>query len=91
MQPYQEEYIASLKDISALRTRKHPGNLSFDEYLEEVFRDRMQAEQKIKRNMELLRGELFPVLDHIHNISEDKLQELREFADALLYENGRDA
>lgn len=91
MQPYQEEYIASLKDISALRTRKNPGNLSFDEYLEEVLRDRMRAEQKIKRNMELLRGELFPVLDHIHNAGEDKLQELQDFADALLSENNKDA
>lgn len=89
MQPYQEEYIANLKEISTLTVRKAPEGLPFEKYFQELLQDRLQVEQKIKRNMELLRQELFPILDHIHETDPATLQELQEFAGELLYGRGR--
>lgn len=84
MQPYQEEYIANLKDIAVLTARKKPGESSFAEYSAKIFQDGQQAEEKMKRNMELLRDEMFPVLDHMYEADEETLKELQEFAGKLL-------
>lgn len=86
MQPYQEEYIANLKDSAAHRTwkRKGQGEQSFEEWLERERKDRQRAEEKAKRNMELLRKGLFPVLDHIFEADRETLAELGEFAGQLL-------
>lgn len=84
MQFYQEEYITNLKDIAVLTARKKPENCSFEEYLEELLQAKQQAEQKVKRNMELLRNDLFPVLDHLLEASQDELTKLQEFAATLL-------
>lgn len=84
MQPYQEEYIANLKDIAVLTARKKPESRTFEEYCEHLLRNKEQAEQKMKRNMELLRGELFPALDHIYEAGEEELRDLQEFAGNLL-------
>lgn len=84
MQPYQEEYIANLKDIAVLTARKKPGESSFAEYSSKLFRNREQAEEKMKRNMELLRDDLFPVLDHMYEAGEETLNELQEFVGKLL-------
>ena len=56
MQPYQEEYIANLKDIAANTARKKPEGLSFEAYQAELSANRGQIEQKVMRNMELLKG-----------------------------------
>ena len=83
MQPYQEEYISNLKDIAVFTARKKSGGKSFEEYLAEILKDRKLAEQKVKRNMELLREGLFPVLDHLFEADEETLRELQEFAGQL--------
>ncbi len=84
MQPYQNEYIANLKEITALTESRKPIGLSFEEYLAELLRSRERAEQLSKRNMELLRGELFPLLDHLFEAGDKVLAELQEFAGRLL-------
>lgn len=84
MQPYQEEYIANLRDIAVLTARKKPESRSYEEYCAHLLKNKAQAERKMRRNMELLRGELFPALDHIYEAGEGKLQELQEFASKLL-------
>ena len=76
MQPYQEEYIANLKEIGALSALKKPDGISFDAYREKVRGDRKQVEQKIRRNMELLRSGLFPALDHLLESDEAGREEL---------------
>ena len=80
MQPYQEEYIANIKGIARLTVGE---KLSFETYLTRCDGERQRAEETVKRNMKLLREELFPVLDHIYEADEKKLSELREFAEAL--------
>lgn len=87
MQPYQEEYIANLKQISALAIRKRPENQTFEEYLEKLLQNQQQIEAIVKRNMELLREKLFPILDHMFEASKEELQDLQEFAGKLL--NGK--
>lgn len=83
MQPYQEEYITNLKDIAALAARKKTKGRSFEEYLGELLKCRVQMEEKAARNMELLRQGLFPLLDHLPEAAADQLQELQEFAGKL--------
>ncbi len=88
MQPYQEEYIANLKDIITLTSRKKPVGRTFETFETELLQTRQLLAQKIKRNMELLRSHLFPELDHLLEADSERVQELREFADKLL--NGQD-
>ena len=54
MQAYQEEYIANLKEIAMLMAYKRSEGQSFQEYWLKQRTEQRQAEQKIKRNMELL-------------------------------------
>ncbi|MCI9137858.1 MAG: hypothetical protein HFH48_09925 [Lachnospiraceae bacterium] len=89
MQPYQEEYLVNLKDISALSLHKKTKTCSLEEYMAELSKENQQIEQKIKRNMELLRNGLFPVLEHIHEADPETLQGLQEFAGELLHGRGR--
>lgn len=84
MQPYQEEYIANIKEITALTARKIPKGQSFEAYYAACMEDRRQVEQRARRNMELLRTELFPMLDHLPQADCEELTELSEFAGQLL-------
>ena len=84
MQPYQEEYIANIKDITALTARKIPKGQSFEAYYALCLEDRMQAERKAKRNMEILRSRLFPALDYMPEADGEELAEVGEFAGQLL-------
>lgn len=84
MQPYQEEYIANLREIAALTTGKKPEGMSFEAYEARLRRDEAQAEARMRRNMELLRSCLFPVLDNLFEADEETLQELEAFAAGLL-------
>ncbi|MDE7272228.1 MAG: hypothetical protein K2N95_04070 [Lachnospiraceae bacterium] len=84
MQPYQEEYIANLRDIAVLATRSNLDCHSFDTYLDTLLHNRSLTENKIDRNIELLRDELFPLLDRLFEADSDELTELEEFAQKLL-------
>lgn len=86
MQPYQEEYIANLKEITMLAEEKGQKNrkITFEEYAALTKERRRQAEEKAKRNMKLLREGLFPVLDHIFEADREEVRQLQEFADRLL-------
>lgn len=83
MQQYWEEYIDNLNKIRSLTIRKSAKGKSFKEYCTEIFRDRELLEQTAKRNMELLRNKLFPLLDNMFEASEKELRELKEFAARL--------
>lgn len=84
MQPYQEEYIANLRDIAVLATRKSLDCHSFDTYRDTLLQNRSLIEAKINRNIELLRDELFPLFDRLFEAEPDALTELEEFAQKLL-------
>lgn len=80
MQPYQEEYIANLRQIAALTQRKKPGQASFEAYRTQLHDREIQAGQIAKRSMELLRGCLFPVLDELFQADAATVRELEEFS-----------
>ena len=80
MQLYQPEYIANLRRIAALTARKQPEGLPFADYEARMDRDEAQAEALVRQNMELLRGELFPVLDNLFQADRETLEELEAFA-----------
>lgn len=84
MQPYQEEYIANLKEISVCTVLKKPKEQCFEEYYAKCLGRQLLAEKKTRRNIELLRDELFPALDHLPEAGEKELADLREFASKLL-------
>lgn len=88
MQPYQEEYIANLKDIAVLTAQKKIKNQSFEKSLQNSLQTKEKVLQIVNRNMKLLRNHLFPQLDHLFEAGEEELQELQEFAENLL--NGRE-
>ncbi|MDE7185765.1 MAG: hypothetical protein K2O40_15180 [Lachnospiraceae bacterium] len=87
MQPYQEEYIANLKEITALASRSQTTSYSLSEYQEKLQHDRSLLEEKINRNIKLLRDGLFPLFDRLFEAPPEELAELEEFANALL--NGK--
>lgn len=84
MQPYQEEYIANLKEIMTPLSGNGQERLSFEEYVDCVEQKVQRTEEKAKRNMALLREELFPMLDHIFEAGEEEILQLRDFAGQLL-------
>lgn len=84
MQPYQEEYIANLRDIAVLATRKNPDCHSFDTYRDTLLQNRSLIADKINRNIALLRDELFPLFDRLFEAGPDELAQLEEFAQNLL-------
>ena len=88
MQPYQEEYMVNLKSLSALTLHNRQRSQTFEEYLENLSQNQQKTEQIVKRNMELLREKLFPILDHIFDASKEELQDLQEFAEKL--SNGKE-
>lgn len=83
MRPYQEEYIANIRTISALTKRKKHGELTADAYEASLRQNEAAARQLVRRNMELLRTQLFPTLDNIFEANCQTLQELDEFASHL--------
>lgn len=84
MRPYQEEYIANIREIAALTARCRPGGLSLEEYDSLLRRNEALAAEKVQRNVKLLRENLFPLLDHLFSAGEEELRELEDFA-ARLY------
>lgn len=83
MQPYQQEYIANLKEIPALSMQRKQKVQSFAAYLERQSRCDQKLAQLVERNMALLRENLFPLLDRLFEAGKEQLDELEEFAGAL--------
>ncbi len=80
MRPYQEEYLANLRQFAALSHRELPGTLSFDEYAARLQHRSAETARLGRRNIELLREGLFPTLDDLFNAGPDQLADLREFS-----------
>ncbi len=83
MQPYQEEYIANIKEIAALSAHVAADGLSFSDYETQLRNREELVEQKSRRNMELLTHGLFPVLDDLFEAGEEECRELDSFASQL--------
>ncbi|MCI8281175.1 MAG: hypothetical protein HFI76_05675 [Lachnospiraceae bacterium] len=87
MQPYQEEYIKNLKELFTLTGGRNIGCRTYEEFLRDLSDSRVQAVEMVKRNMQLLRDGLFPILDHMFEAEEEELKGLEEFAGCLLDTN----
>ena len=84
MEPYQEEYIANLREIAALSPRRQPSEETLADYTGRLSRDRARQRQLAARNMVLLRENLFPVLDNLPQARPQAMEDLRQFAAALI-------
>ena len=84
MEPYQEEYIANLREIAALSPRRQPSEGTLADYTDRLRRDRARQKQLAARNMALLRENLVPVLDNLPEAGPQETEDLRQFAAALI-------
>lgn len=90
MQAYQREYLDNLARIAGLAAWKKPEGLSFEAYTAQLRENEAKREEAVRRNMELLRGRLFPVLDNLFQCDEEALAELEEFS-FQLYDGQKEA
>lgn len=84
MQAYQEEYLANVRMIISYTVRVRPKEESFEEYFAQMQANRGEAAKKARRNMEILRNQLFPALEHLLEANEEERKGLQEFAGELL-------
>ena len=82
--PYQEEYIRNTKEILGLGQTGLRSSRDFDLWFGTVREKSARAAHLKQRNMEILNGNLFPLLDNLHAASEEQIRSLGEFADVLL-------
>lgn len=82
--PYQEEYINNTKEILGLGQMGIRSSEDFGLWFHTVRDKAARAAQLKQRNMEILNGELFPLLDNLPSASDDQIRSLEEFADVLL-------
>lgn len=80
MEPYQEEYLENLRQFAALSQRERPGELSREEYISRMEENHARILLLGKRNMELLREKLFPMLDDLFDAGREQLKDLEEFS-----------
>ena len=83
MKAYQEEYIANAKEFVSLHLRPGPEDRSLEEYTDRLQAQRLRKWQLVQRNMELLREELLPALDHLSEADAEERQALQEFSTKL--------
>lgn len=83
MRPYQEEYLSLLGDVvrQTVLSAKEEGPEAF---MQSVRASSQAARQAVERGTELLREELFPMLDNILSASQEELDELLAFAGELM-------
>ena len=84
MRPYQEEYIANVKQFIALSLLPTAEDVTPDGYAARIDGIRAQRRGLVQRNMELLRGSLLPELDLISGADGGQLQSLQKFSNHLL-------
>ncbi|MBD5169454.1 MAG: hypothetical protein HDT20_04980 [Oscillibacter sp.] len=83
MRPYQQKYIDNVREIAALTERLKPGELVFEEYAALLRERERQAAEKVKENLELLRRNLLPTVDHLFETTPEDLKDLEDFASQL--------
>lgn len=81
MRTYQDEYVSNLTRVIALSNwSAQLGGQSFEDFEVQRLANEALAKQLTQRNMELLRGELFPTLDNLFEADEETLNELEDFS-----------
>ena len=80
MQPYQEEYLENLRRFDALSQRRRSKEQTFEAYAAQARADREELLRLSRRNMELLRTELFPSMEGLYGWEPERVAELEEFS-----------
>ena len=80
MQPYQKESLDNVRRFDALFRRPRPDGLDFEAYLARAQADREEILRLSRRNMELLRRELFPAMESLYGWEPQQVAELEEFS-----------
>ena len=80
MRPYQEEYLDNLRQFDALFQRRQSKGLDFEAYEAQARADRENILRLSRRNMELLRTELFPSMEGLYGWEREQVAELEEFS-----------
>ena len=80
MRPYQEEYLDNLRRFDALFQRRQSGEPDFEAYTARARADREELLRLSRRNMELLRRELFPSMEGLYSWDPQQVAELEEFS-----------
>ena len=80
MRPYQEEYLNNVRRFDALFQRPRRSRLDFEAYLARARADREEILRLSRRNMELLRRELFPAMEGLYGWEPEQVAELEEFS-----------
>lgn len=89
MRPYQEEYIANVKEYVSLNLRPGPEDRTPEEYADRILAQRVHKRQLRQRNMELLREKLLPALDHLQEADGEERRAFQEFSVRLLNNPGQ--
>ena len=84
MQEYQVKYIENTRKIAELSVFYNVSGLGFDDWVAEKRSSEVLMEKLREENNDLLGSCLFPVLDGLHSASSDTIEELSEFASALM-------
>lgn len=84
MLPYQQEYIDNINKISELSQHKNTENITFEEYYSNIMENKKIEEQIVQRNMQILKENLFPLLDNMFKADKKEIDNVFEFADCLL-------
>ena len=85
---WQEEYIRSIEKINALSFL--PEAETVQQLQQQVQQQQCQARQMVEANTALIRDRLFPVLEAVSRASQQELDTLAEFAQALTRGNRPD-
>ena len=84
MQPYQEKYIQNAKEISEVISFYRGIGSDFDSWYSERTGAVSRIAELKKENLVLLNDHLFPALDDLFSATEEDIEELEQFAGALL-------
>ncbi len=87
MKEYQLSYIRNLKQVMLLSDTSQEFGLDAEHFLNARQEKRRQIGGLVKENSSLLRKYLFPLLDDITTATRQDIDDLDEFADALMPDN----
>ena len=84
MLPYQLQYIENAREITSLNNLCAAVSSGFDEWYAAQRQARLRIEALRSENISLLGDNLFPLLDDLHNASDEDIAALEEFAAKLM-------
>lgn len=83
MRPYQEQYIDNVNKVMVLSDTSGEIPEDIDLFMEKHYENTLQIRQIIGENTELLRQNLFSVLDDIASADREEIEQLSDFAGHL--------